>query len=174
MSSLSEKITASAERVFDSGGFAASGMDALTQAAGVSTRTLYKHIGSKSDLIAAVLRIRSTRFFERLDVVDDVDGLFAALEQWVQSEGARGCLFLRAAGELSAEFPAALEEVSKYRRRLRELINKLVQQEGEACSDLLTDQVLVLFEGATSAASYRGLPAVSAARSAAAMLMRCA
>jgi AcrR family transcriptional regulator len=171
MHTSTEQITASAERVFDSNGFAASGMDTLTRAAGVSTRTLYKHVGGKSDLITAVLRSRSIRFFEQL-AVDDVDGLFAALEQWVRSEGARGCLFLRAAGELSAEFPAALEEVATYRRRLRALVHRLVHQEGDHPDDQLADQILVLFEGATSAASYRGIPAIAAARSAAAMLMR--
>lgn len=166
-----EQIAASAESVFDNNGFAASGMDALTLAAGVSTRTLYKHIGSKSDLITAVLRARSARFFERLEV-DDVDGLFTGLENWVRSEGARGCLFLRAAGELGDDHPAARQAIDDYHSRLRDLIRTLVDRQRGCRDDTLTEQILVLFEGATAAASYRGTPAIAAARAAAAALLQ--
>ena len=49
------QIVVSAEREFDCNGFAATGMDRLTQAAEVSSRTLYKHVGSKTALIVAVV-----------------------------------------------------------------------------------------------------------------------
>ncbi|TDS83815.1 TetR/AcrR family transcriptional regulator [Nesterenkonia aurantiaca] len=170
MSSLPQEIAASSEQVFDHHGFAASGIDTLAHAAGVSTRTLYKHMGSKADLIAAALEARSARFFDQL-AVTDVDGLFAALEQWVQTEGARGCFFLRAAGELSDDFPEALKVVTEYRRRLRTLVGELVNHTDPPHDDLLAEQILVLFEGATSVATYRGVEGITAARAAAASLV---
>lgn len=166
------QIIASAENVFDHHGFTATGVDRLTEAAAVSSRTLYKHIGSKTELIAAVLEDRSSRFFNRLDV-DNVDALFAALEEWTRAEGARGCLFLRAQGETGGSTPEIVNAVMAYRRGLRSLIARVVANDvGQSNYDMLAEQILVLFEGATSTASYRGVEAIHAARSAAALLVK--
>lgn len=164
MATTQARIISSAERVFDTRGFAASGMDELTAAAGVSTRTLYKHLGSKTGLMLAVLEARTSRFFDRCEV-DTVDGLFACLEEWVESEGSRGCLFLRAQGEAGTSTPETAEAVARYRARLRALISRIVDD------DALATQILVLFEGATSTASYLGPDAVTSARTAATALL---
>ncbi|MBB4688882.1 AcrR family transcriptional regulator [Amycolatopsis jiangsuensis] len=149
-------------------------MDRLTAAAEVSSRTLYKHVGSKNALIAAVLKQRCVRFFDKTDV-DSVDALFAALGDWNHAEGTRGCMFLRAQGETGGETPEVSEVVAEYRRILRELIDRIVTLEiGSRRNDVLVEQVLVLFEGATSVASYSGADAVSAARAAAATLVKAA
>jgi AcrR family transcriptional regulator len=166
------RIVSSAERAFDRHGFTATGMDRLTEAAEVSTRTLYKHVGSKTALITAVLDERSRRCLSAFDV-QSVDALFTALEQWTRTEGARGCLFLRAQGDAGADAPEVSDAVAAYRRQLRALIRRVVVNDiGQAGSDVLAEQVLVLFEGATSAASYRGARAISAARAAAAALVQ--
>ncbi|WP_280564575.1 helix-turn-helix domain-containing protein, partial [Chromohalobacter sp. 48-RD10] len=83
-----------AEQLFDRHGFTATGMDRLTQGAGISSRTLYKHVGNKNGLIAAVLNERDRRFHRQVET-DSVDALFGALEVWLAQEAARGCLFLR-------------------------------------------------------------------------------
>lgn len=168
---MKAQIVSSAERAFDRHGFTATGMDRLTEAAEVSSRTLYKHIGSKTALIAAVLEERGRRFFGQLDV-HSVDALFAALEDWTRTEGARGCLFLRAQGETGGETPEVSDAVAAYRRKLRDLIGRVVANDvGEGGGDVLAEQILVLFEGAISAASYRGADAICAARTAAAVLV---
>ncbi|TXG90724.1 TetR/AcrR family transcriptional regulator [Rhodococcus rhodnii] len=172
MSTTRTGIVSSAEQVFDRHGFAATGMDRLTEAAGVSTRTLYKHVGSKTGLVAAVLEARAIRFAERVEGVSSVDGLFAALAEWTAAEGARGCLFLRAQGETGGETPEVSAVVDGYRRRLRDAIARFVATEIGRTDDALADQILVLFEGATSAASYLGTDAIDAARHAAATVVR--
>lgn len=165
-------IVSSAERVFDRYGFAATGMDQLTRAADVSSRTLYKHVGSKADLITAVLEERCRRFFSRFDV-HSVDALFNALEKWTRAEGARGCLFLRALGETGGETPVISNAVAAYRANLRQLVRRAVDNDvGSKGNDLLVQQILVLLEGATSVASYHGIGAISAARAAAAVLLK--
>lgn len=165
------RIVTSAEQVFDHHGFAATGVDRLTEAAGVSTRTLYKRVGSKAGLVAAVLEARSARFLERLDV-ESVDALFAALKDWTAAEGAHGCLFLRAQGEDGASVPGVAPAVDAYRTQLRALMHRVVALERGHRDDELADQVLVLFEGATSAATYLGADAIASARRAAASLLR--
>lgn len=170
-----ERIISSAERVFDHRGFAASGMDALTAAAGVSTRTLYKHVGNKTGLVVAVLESRNSRFFAHCHAAS-VDELFARLEEWVTAEGSRGCLFLRAHGEAGETTPEIAEAVADYRTQLRSMIARIVGDDlgGDIIvreDDATVTQILVLFEGATSTASYLGTAAVTSAREAAACLM---
>lgn len=176
MSTTRSDIIASCERVFDHNGFAASGMDTLTAAANVSSRTLYKHLGSKSGLAAAVLHARMERFFDTCAAAT-FDELLSGLERWIETEGARGCLFLRAQGETGTadEAPTANAEVptvvAEYRRRLRALISHLTDNDLGHEDAALTDELLIVFEGATSAASYLGPRAVTAARSAGSALL---
>jgi AcrR family transcriptional regulator len=168
---IKSRIVSSAEHMFDHHGFAATGVDRLTEAAQVSSRTFYKHVGSKTALVTAVLEERSHRFFDELNVLT-VDALFVALETWTNAVGARGCLFLRAERETGGEIPEVSEAVADYRQRLRILINRVVEaQVGQSGRHALAEQILVLFEGATSAASYRGTTAIQAARFAAATLI---
>ncbi|WP_223538240.1 TetR/AcrR family transcriptional regulator [Pseudomonas sp. GL-B-16] len=164
------QIITNAERVFDHHGFAGTGMDQVTQAAEVSSRTLYKHVGNKTALIVAVLNERSQRFFSQCRVTS-VEGLFDALECWTLTEGARGCLFLRADGETGGKVADIAQAVSAYRTQLRELIKNVVAHQFGVADDSLAEQILVLFEGATSSSTYRGTRAISAARTVAAMLM---
>ncbi|MGJ0185023.1 TetR/AcrR family transcriptional regulator [Corynebacterium glyciniphilum] len=160
-------IVAAAESVFDAHGFAATGMDRLTQAAGVSSRTLYKHVGSKTGLMVAVLRARMERFFTECSG-NSVDELFFGLQRWMDTEGARGCLFLRALGETGDEQGEVSSVVAEYRNGLRALIMRAVASEIRQEDEAVALQILVIFEGVTSTASYLGNAAVAAGREAAA------
>ena len=170
MPSTRTDIIADCERVFDRRGFAAAGMDTLTEAAGVSSRTLYKHVGSKAGLAVAVLDARMERFFDTC-TARSIEELFTGLETWIEAEGARGCLFLRAQGETDSPDSDISRVVSEYRRRLRELIGRHIGTELGHVDEALTDEVLIVFEGATSAASYLGTRAVAAARRATSALL---
>ncbi|MGM1017007.1 MAG: carboxylesterase family protein [Actinomycetota bacterium] len=170
MTNVRERIITKAEPVFDQHGFAGTGVDRLTETVGVSSRTLYKHLGSKAGLVAAVLDTRRDRFFRSFDVTS-VDDLFSRLIDWVNAEGARGCLFLRAMGEDGDAQPDVAAIVAEYRAQLYHLVRRLVLADTGREDLPLTEQVLVLFEGATSTASYRGVASVAAARAAAALLI---
>lgn len=165
-----ERIISSTEPVFDEHGFAGTGVDRLAEAAGVSSRTLYKHLGSKNGLVAAVLDARRERFVRAFDVTT-VDELFDSLAVWARSEGARGCLFLRALGEDGRAVPEVARAVSEYRELLHQVMSRIVEHETGGRDMLLAEQLLVLFEGATSAASYRGQRAIDAAHAAARRLV---
>ncbi|MDN7132237.1 TetR/AcrR family transcriptional regulator [Halomonas sp. MC140] len=161
---IKTKLISAAESLFDRHGFTATGMDRLTQAAGMSSRTLYKHAGSKHSLIAKVLSERDKRFIRRLDV-SSVDALFKALEDWVRVEGCRGCLFLRAYGETGGDIPEIAEAMAIHKAGIWNKIQKIVALETHGNGDeLLAEQVLILFEGASATAIYRGANAVATAR----------
>lgn len=165
-----KRLTNAAERLFDRNGYVATGMDQLTQAAEMSTRTLYKHASSKAQLMAMVLTERDRRFMELLKV-DTVDTLFAALEHWIRDESNRGCLFLRAQAETGGDVPEIAEIVCKHKSSFRDHIHKVVATDLGRSNPELADQVLVLLEGATHVAVYRGEAAVVAARAAATTLL---
>lgn len=167
---IKTQIIKNAERVFDQNGFAATGMDQVIQAAEVSSRTLYKHVGNKTALIVAVLNERSQRFFTQCQATS-VEGLFDALESWTLTEGARGCLFLRANSETGGNIVDVAQAVSAYRTQLRELIENIVADQIGVTDDDLVEQVLVLFEGATSTSTYLGTNAISTARTIATLLV---
>ncbi|PYE80876.1 TetR/AcrR family transcriptional regulator [Pseudoroseicyclus aestuarii] len=167
---LTTKLTAAAERLFDRHGFMATGMDRLTEAAGMSSRTLYKNAGSKAALMARVLTQRDRRFMARLEV-QTVDALFAALEDWVRVEGCRGCLFLRSRAETGGDTPEIAEAVAAHKEAFHRRVGEVVATDLGCEDPVLAEQVLVLFEGATHAAVYRGAQTVSAAKAAAAILL---
>lgn len=168
---MRSKLVAAAERLFDRHGFTATGMDRLTEATGASSRTVYKHVGSKTALMATVLTKRDRRFMRRLDV-RSVDALFAALEDWVRVEGARGCLFLKTYGETGGDTPEIAQVVLTHKDAVRARIADIVALDiGGSGDPDLTEQIVILFEGATAAAVYRGAEAVAAARAAAGILV---
>lgn len=163
MDQLEQQILQSAEQLFDQNGFAASGMDAVVSAAGVSTRTVYKKVGSKGSLITKVLHERRTRFLTQWESVESVPQIFETLRRWVESEGSRGCLFLRAATDRPADDTDVIAAVAQYRADLVLGVEKVVTSELGHADAQLAEEILVLFEGAVSAASYRGIPAIDAA-----------
>lgn len=167
---MTTKLIVAAERLFDRHGYMATGMDRLTEAAGMSSRTLYKHAGSKAQLLARVLEERDRRFMARLEV-RTVDALFTALEDWLRVEGTRGCLFLRSRTETGGDTPEIAAAVAAHKEALRQQISKVVALDLGHEDPLLAEQVLVLFEGATHAAIYRSADVASAARSAVAVLI---
>ena len=148
------KLISAAEQLFDRHGFTATGMDKLTKAAGMSSRTLYKHAGSKTALITDVLKERHRRFLPLIEV-DSVDALFDALE------------------ETGGDTPAITEAVLAHKARLYEKIQDIVaiETDGQEMPEL-AEQILILYEGATAAAIYRSPEAIASAHKAASALLK--
>jgi AcrR family transcriptional regulator len=165
-----DDIVRAAERIFDREGFRGTGMDRLVAGAGVSSRTLYKHLGSKDALARAALEARDARFFVAI-AGEGVGAMFDALARFLAEEGARGCLFLRAFGE-HGDGHAVAEVMRRHKARTRDEIARRVAAALGREDEALTEQVLVLFEGAVAAAVYRGPRAVAAAKAAAGALLR--
>ncbi|MFH5923880.1 TetR/AcrR family transcriptional regulator [Roseomonas xinghualingensis] len=171
-------IVAGAAGAFEIDGFRGVGVDKVLAPSGASTRTLYKHFGSKDALVLAVLEERHRRFRERLEVAtgsaDAVAALFDTLRHWLEEHGARGCMLLRA----RAEYSEANEEIVALVRRQKDEFRRMIAARVEATlgrSDhRLATQIWILFEGATAAASVSDLSVVDEAKAAAASLLHAA
>lgn len=184
----SDPLVRRCELVFEAHGFHGASMDDLVQAAGVSSRTLYKRHGSKQRLILAVLREREDRFFASL-ADGGVEALFDGLASWVEREGGRGCMFLRALGEFGEEDGPVFERVNAYHARLRGEIAARIARQGAGMPDVraegraispdalddvdpaLVERILILFEGAAAVGAYRGPEAARLAGRAASELL---
>jgi AcrR family transcriptional regulator len=168
-------IIAGAASAFETDGFRGVGIDRVLASSGASTRTLYKHFGSKDKLVLAVLEERHRSFGERLKAeakgADPVAALFETLRHWLEEHGARGCMLLRA----RAEYSEANEEIVNLVRRQKDEFRRMIAACVEATlgrrDDRLATQIWLLFEGATAAASVANLSVVEEAKAAAASLV---
>lgn len=171
-------MIAGAALAFEAKGFRGIGIDGILAPSGASTRTLYKHFGSRDGLVLAVLERRHRNYMGRLEArgeaADPVGELFDTLEQWLIEHGARGCMLLRA----RSEYASANEDVVALVRRQKEEFEREIARRVQTvlgCPDAeLTAQIWLLFEGATAAASVSDLSVVGAAKRAAAILLAAA
>uniref|UniRef100_UPI0030EE5532 TetR/AcrR family transcriptional regulator n=1 Tax=Pseudomonas guineae TaxID=425504 RepID=UPI0030EE5532 len=104
--STSDIITEAALRLFYRQGFHASGVEQLSQVAGVTKKTLYRHFPSKEHLIEAALRLRDTEFMVNMKTAMEpatdaqrpqtyIDFIAA----WAREPDFHGCTFINAAAE---------------------------------------------------------------------------
>lgn len=106
--STTDTITESALRLFYRQGYHASGVEQLSQEAGVTKKTLYRHFPSKEHLVEAALQHRDSEFMAKLrtavDAASETQRPLAYinfLAAWAQEPDFHGCAFINAAAEYS-------------------------------------------------------------------------
>lgn len=168
MSVKREQLLDAALELFNERGFAGAGIDAILARAGVAKMTLYKHFGSKDEMVLATLRRADERW--RKWMADEVyarataprDRLLAVFdfaEAWFSRPEFRGCLFARAAGEFNeGDDPVRLACV-EHNRLIGRFIRGLAEQAGAHDPVGLSEQLTLLFLGALSSAQASGDPA---------------
>lgn len=104
--STSDSITEAALRLFYRQGFHASGVEQLSQVAGVTKKTLYRHFPSKEHLVEAALRLRDAEFMAKMkaavEPVPDAQRPQAYIDfiaAWAHEPDFHGCAFINAAAE---------------------------------------------------------------------------
>ncbi|WP_336742280.1 TetR/AcrR family transcriptional regulator [Aureimonas altamirensis] len=174
--SKDEEIIRGAEGVFDKNGFRAPGVDAVLAPSGASTRTLYKHFGSRDGLVLAVLDYRHKAFMARLaggrGAANPVAALFDTLEKWVDEHGARGCMLLRARAEYAQANADIAQLVAGQKAEFEAEVAQLVASALGWPDAGLSRQIWMLFEGATAAAAVVGAGCVKEAKQAADVLLQ--
>lgn len=176
-----QRVLATADRLFYQEGIRAVGIDRVIAEAGVAKMTLYNHFASKDELILAVLRYREEQVLEffRLGlerhgkrIKDPLRAFFAALKDWFESPGFRGCAFQNAVVELADPSHPAARFVRDHKRRFAELVRGLVEESVGRAAAKLAPAVALLIEGAIVTVVVQGTPdAVAVARDAALKLV---
>lgn len=169
MSDIQERIAAGLEQAFARHGFAEPSVDTLRDAAGVSLRTLYKYMPSRSDMMLAALEHRHRRYLNR--VLDDLpldqqaarEALMDRVADWMRTEASHGCLFHAAVA--SEPGSTALRDLLE--RHKQEVASRAALATGLAGQEIA---LLLILEGLTQSWPLHGKDAVAAAKGLAASL----
>ncbi|MCO6457420.1 MAG: TetR/AcrR family transcriptional regulator [Pirellulaceae bacterium] len=180
-SAARQRILETADRLFYRDGVRAVGIDRIIAEAEVAKMSLYKHFASKDDLILAVLQYREKKIWEFFEAAmerhgkrtrDKLRAFFAALKDWVESPGFRGCAFQNAAAELADPGHAGTRFAQDHKRRFQEFLAGLVEESLGKRAAKVAPAVGLLVEGAIVTAVIQGSPgAVDVARDAALKLV---
>lgn len=176
------RILETADRLFYAEGIRAVGVDRIIAEAGVAKMSLYNHFPSKDDLVLAVLDHRGRTFEEMFaDLMahhalkgrDPLASFFAALKDWFETPGFRGCMFINTRSELgnsnvpSADLSAACK--AQFHTILHQSLTETV---GEQLADVTAPGIGLLVEGAivTAVMEQTSRPAVTAEQAARAVI----
>jgi AcrR family transcriptional regulator len=151
-----ERIISTARDLFRKHGIRGIGVDAIADAADTNKMTLYRHFGSKDDLVVACLR----------DVAGEADAIWNGFEQdypgdplaqlhaWVRvgaecvGDDGRGCDMANVAVELAKSDHPARHVIEEFKTEQRNRLARLCRDAGIAKADLLADALWLLLEGA--------------------------
>jgi AcrR family transcriptional regulator len=151
-----ERIISTARDLFRKHGIRGIGVDAIAEAADTNKMTLYRHFGSKDDLVVACLR----------DVAGEADAIWNGFEQdypgdplaqlhaWVRvgaecaGDDGRGCDIANVAVELAESDHPARHVIEEFKTEQRNRLARLCRDAGIAEGDLLADALWLLLEGA--------------------------
>ncbi|MBX7105706.1 MAG: TetR/AcrR family transcriptional regulator [Gemmataceae bacterium] len=176
-----QRILETADRLFYQEGIRAVGIDRIVAEAEVAKMSLYKHFASKDELILAVLKYREEAVLEFFRSAMEQHGkrlkntlraFFAALKDWFENPGFRGCAFQNAAVELADPSHAGTQFVLGHKRRFAEFLTGLVAEAVGPGATRLAPVVCLLVEGAIVTAVVQQTPeAADVARDAALKLV---
>ncbi|MCU1715543.1 TetR/AcrR family transcriptional regulator [Pseudomonas sp. 5P_3.1_Bac2] len=161
--STSQAITEAALQLFYRQGFHASGVEQLSQEAGVTKKTLYRHFPSKEHLVAAALAQRHQDFMAAMSsFVESVEASQRPLAYldfigaWVQQGDFCGCLFINAAAEYSALEAPPHGQAQAHKQQLLEYLSRLCAEAGFTQPRQTAMQLFVLGEGLIVSAQVQG------------------
>ena len=162
-----EQLLQAAVMLFSRKGFHGVGIDAISEKARVTKKTLYHHFKSKEELILAALRYHDEQFrndfmkavetrtpnpIERLLVVFDV------VEEWFRKDDFYGCMFVGAMGEYPDEGTPIRNFCQEAKGLMLGYIKSLVEKTQLQGADQLPEQIILLLEGAITMAQVNNSP----------------
>src|SRR5262249_50002266 len=160
-----QRILETADRLFYQEGIRAVGIDRIIAEAGVAKMSLYKHFLSKDELILAVLKHReeSVLAFFRSSMErysqkskNPLRAFFAALKDFFEMTGFRGCPFQNAAVELADPAHPGTEFVRGHKQRFSAFLREMIEASIGKAAAKVAPAVSILVEGALVTAVIQG------------------
>jgi AcrR family transcriptional regulator len=152
-----ERIISTARDLFRKHGIRGIGVDAIAEAAGTNKMTLYRHFGSKDELVAECMRDFGReadeiwREFETNHPGDYLAQLYAWVRVGAECAGddGRGCDMANAAVELAEGNHPAKHIIEEFKTDQRNRLVQLCRDAGMTKPELLADTLWLLVEGAS-------------------------
>ena len=151
-----ERIVACAQDLFHRHGIRGVGVETIAEAAGTNKMTLYRHFGSKDDLVCEYLSRKGRQADEIWaevaaaspgDPAGQLYGYVGRVAKFV-AEDERGCDLANAAVELTEAGHPGLEVIKEFKKRQRDRLARLCESAGASQPGLLADTLVLLIEGA--------------------------
>ncbi len=152
------RILDAAARLFYQRGIRSVSVDEVADSASVTKVTVYKHFRSKDNLIASCLHTLDDRFFTWFvaevekssdDPAERLLAVFDVLDRWFRRRSFRGCAFINTTVELAEPAHPAHAAVVSHKDRSRAYFRELAVAAGVDHPDDVSDQWMLLTEGAT-------------------------
>jgi AcrR family transcriptional regulator len=146
-----------AQELFYQHGVRAVGVDLIVETSGVAKTSLYRHFATKDDLVAAVLERDDAAYWDQWDGIaareaDDPRRELESHLEWIAKDIARpkyrGCPFLNIATEFPPPSHPGRIVAARHKRELRRRLVELVRKIGIGDPRPLTDQLVLLIDGA--------------------------
>lgn len=159
----SQEILASSLDLFYRQGFHATGVDLLSQEAGVTKKTLYRHHPGKDALIQAALALRHAQFMARMRAFVDAAPVAQRplayidfIAGWVREADFHGCMFINAAAEFAPLDAPPHRQAAEHKRQIQVYLQALcvdcaIDQPGRIC-----EQLFLIGEGLIVASQVQG------------------
>src|ERR1700742_3384186 len=155
------RLLAAATNLFCKNGINATGIDAIIDEAGTAKTTLYKLVGSKTNLMHAVLESEGKQWREWFigaieagggDAQTKLTRIFPALKTWFAEDRFYGCPFINAVAEHDKDQKQFRNIALKHKKVVFAHIEKLASEMGAAEPALFAHQLALLIDGAIVAA----------------------
>jgi AcrR family transcriptional regulator len=178
--SARERLLAAADELFYANGINTVGIDRVIEHAGVAKASLYDCFGSKEELIRSYLQgraaARQARINERISRYETpqekILSVFDLLAEIVAEPNYRGCAFVRAGADANSS-EGVKRVCREVRGFVRERFTELAREGGAADPELLAGQLVLLYDGAATAAYMDdNREAAKTARSLAAQMLK--
>lgn len=146
-----------ASDLFYKQGVRAVGVDLVVEKAGVAKTSLYRHFGTKDDLVAAFLEREDLDFWRTWDRVAkqyaedakaELDAQLSWIGERVGKPGYRGCPQINVAAEFPEADHPARKIAKAHKRELRRRVRGIAERLNVAAPDELAGQLAVLINGA--------------------------
>ena len=163
-SAARERILETAERLFYRDGYHAVGVDTIVAESGVAKMTLYRHFPSKDHLIAAYLERTNEQLLtwvEKLiapheDPRAALEAVFDGVAKLASSPECLGCAFVGAAGEFPEPDHPGHRVAAEHKRAVVDRLRELAERAGARDPNGLAEDLLLIMDGAWSAARVFG------------------
>lgn len=151
------RILDTACKLFYERGVRAVGVDLIVEKAGVAKTSLYRHFGTKDDLVAAFLKREDEDFWGKWDqvareyagdAIGELDAHLAWIGERVGRANYRGCPQINVAAEFPEANHPARKVAAAHKRQMRERLRGISERIGVARPDELAAQLSLLINGA--------------------------
>ena len=172
--SARERLLSAADELFYAEGVQSVGIDRVIEHAGVAKASLYNLFGNKEGLVRAYLEARHNGTTDQLMAAVDrnrnprrrIVAVFDAQAQMFAQPGFRGCAFVSAFAEARLGGLVA-QAAGEYRAWMRAQFIDLAEQAGASDPLELGRQLLIIFDGGTTAAWMDQDPSIASSSRAA-------